>query len=322
MSVLTKYATNPSVQHTISQSVTFDGKGVHGNKDVSMTLEPAPANTGIVFVRTSDDDRSVEIKARHDFVGATELCTIIGDPNKLYVATIEHLMAALAALSVDNVIIDISGPEVPVMDGSSSVFIEEIFEVGLIAQTARRKYIKIENPIRVEMNGSWAEFQPHDGCEFDVEIDFDDPAIGNQRFVTELTGDRFSREIARARTFGFMKDVENLWKAGYALGSSFDNSVVIGDEGIMNPEGLRFEDEFVRHKLLDAVGDIALAGAPILGRYRSYRGGHKLNYLMVKALFEQQDCWSYHELARSGFTSAPRANIVVEPAVALAPSKN
>ncbi|MEP3232951.1 MAG: UDP-3-O-acyl-N-acetylglucosamine deacetylase [Hyphomicrobiales bacterium] len=322
MSVRTKFTTNPSVQHTISQSISFDGKGVHGNQAVRMTLNPAPANTGVVFVRTSGEGRSTEIKARHDFVGATELCTIVGDPNDLFVATIEHLMAALAALSVDNVIIDITGPEVPVMDGSSSVFIEEICDVGLIAQTARRKYIKIENPIRVEMNGSWAEFQPYDGCEFDVEIDFDDPAIGNQRFITELTGDRFSQEISRARTFGFMKDVEKLWKAGYALGSSFENSVVIGDKGIMNPEGLRFDDEFVRHKLLDAVGDLALAGAPFLGRYRSYRGGHKLNYLMVKALFEQQDCWSYHELARSGFTVAPLTNIGVEPAVALAPSQN
>ncbi|MEP1444399.1 MAG: UDP-3-O-acyl-N-acetylglucosamine deacetylase [Hyphomicrobiales bacterium] len=322
MSVRTKFTTNPSVQHTISQSTTFDGKGVHGNQAVSMTLKPAPANTGIVFVRTSGEGRNIEIRARHDFVGATELCTIIGDPSDLFVATIEHLMAALAALSVDNLIIDITGPEVPVMDGSSAVFIEEICDVGLIAQAARRKYIKIENPIRVEMDGSWAEFQPHDGCEFDVEIDFPDPAIGNQRFITELTGDRFNREIARARTFGFMKDVEKLWKAGYALGSSFENSVVIGDDGIMNPEGLRFEDEFVRHKLLDAVGDIALAGAPILGRYRSYRGGHKLNFLMVKALFEHQDCWSYHELARSGFTAAPLTNIGVEPAVALAPSKD
>ena len=321
MSVRTKFITNPSVQHTISQSITFEGKGVHSNQAVSMILEPAPANTGIVFVRTAGEGRNVEIKARHDFVGATELCTIIGDPSGLFVATIEHLMAALAALSVDNVIIEITGPEVPVMDGSSAIFIEEICEAGLIAQAARRKYIKIENPIRVEMDGSWAEFQPHDGCEFDVEIDFSDPAIGNQRFITELTGDRFNREIARARTFGFMKDVEKLWKAGYALGSSFENSVVIGDEGIMNPEGLRFEDEFVRHKLLDAVGDIALAGAPILGRYRSYRGGHKLNFLMVKALFEQQDCWSYHEFARPGFTAAPRTNIGVEPAVALAPSK-
>ena len=322
MSVRTKFTINPSVQHTISQSISFDGKGVHGNQAVNMTLNPAPANTGIVFVRTTGEGRSIEIKARHDFVGSTELCTIIGDPNDLFVATIEHLMAALAALSVDNVIIDITGSEVPVMDGSSSVFIEEICEAGLIAQTARRKYIKIENPIRVEMNGSWAEFQPYDGCEFDVEIDFDNPAIGNQRFITELTGDQFSREISRARTFGFMKDVENLWRAGYALGSSFENSVVIGDKGIMNPEGLRFDDEFVRHKLLDAVGDLALAGAPILGRYRSYRGGHKLNYLMVKALFERQDCWSYHEFARPGFTVAPRTNIVVEPAVALAPSKN
>lgn len=322
MSVRTKFTTNPSVQHTISRAITFDGKGVHGNQAVSMTLNPAPANTGIVFVRTSGEGNTAEIKARHDFVGATELCTIIGDPNGLFVATIEHLMAALAALSVDNVLIDITGPEVPVMDGSSSIFIEEISDIGLIAQAARRQYIKIEQPIRIEMGGSWAEFQPYDGCEFDVEIDFDDPAIGNQRFITELTADRFSRDIARARTFGFMKDVENLWKAGYALGSSFENSVVIGGEGILNPDGLRFDDEFVRHKLLDAVGDIALAGAPILGRYCSYRGGHKLNYLMVKALFEQHDCWSYHELARSGFASAPRANISVEPAVALAASKD
>lgn len=322
MSVCPKLAINPLVQHTISQSVTFEGKGVHGDQPVTMTLAPAPANTGIVFVRMPGEEQEVTIRARHDFVGATELCTIIGDPNGTFVATIEHLMAALSAFSVDNVIVHITGPEVPVMDGSSYDFASKIECVGVIAQTARRRYIKIEKPVRVEAGGSWAEFQPHDGCEFDVEIDFDDPAIGSQRFITELSAETFKADIARARTFGFMKDVEKLWKAGYALGSSFDNSVVVGDDGVMNPEGLRFRDEFVRHKLLDAIGDLALAGSPIMGRYCSYRGGHRLNFMMVKALFDNKDCWSYHEPARSGYVGVPRVNNGLETAVVLAASKD
>ena len=308
-----------SVQHTLNAPITFKGKGVHSNLPVSMTLHPSSANTGIYFIRSVADGAEIEIPATYEAVGATELCTIIGDPKGTFVATIEHLMAALRAMGVDNVRVDIDGAEVPVMDGSSHDFVTSIAEVGLMAQTARRQYIRIEKTIRVDMDSSFAELTPYDGCYFDVEIDFSDPAIGRQRFATDITPDSFISDISRARTFGFMKDVEKLWEAGYALGSSFENSVVIGDEGIINPDGLRFEDEFVRHKLLDAVGDLALSGVPIMGAYRSYRGGHKLNFLMLKALFENKDSWSFVESV-STVPSGTGHGVMSEPAVALSPS--
>lgn len=289
-----------SVQHTVNGAVAFKGKGVHSNKVVSVTVQPSPANTGIYFVRQDAQGSDVEIAATYEAVGATDLCTLIGDPKGVYVATIEHLMAALRALGVDNARIEIDGCEVPVMDGSSHEFVAGIVEAGLMPQTAPRRYIRIEKPVRVDMGASFGELTPYEGCYFDVEIDFDNPIIGRQRFAAEITADNFVADIASARTFGFMSDVEKLWKAGYALGSSLENSVVIGNAGIINPDGLRFRDEFVRHKLLDAVGDLALSGAPILGAYKSYRGGHKLNFMVLKALFENRDAWSFfHESARS-----------------------
>ena len=284
-----------------------------------MTLHPSSANTGIHFVRCDADGREIEIPAIYESVTATMLCTIIGDPNGAFVATIEHLMAALRAMCVDNVRIEIDGAEVPVMDGSAHDFVTSIAEVGLMPQTARRQYIRIEKPIRVDMDESFAELTPYDGSHFDVEIDFSDPAIGRQRFTTDMTPEIFESEISRARTFGFLKDVEKLWELGYALGSSFENSVVIGDDGVVNQDGLRFGDEFVRHKLLDAVGDLALSGAPILGSYRSYRGGHRVNSLMLKALFENTDSWSYVESAPSVAAGASHA-VMPEASAALSPS--
>ena len=292
---------------------------MHSNLPVSMTLHPSNANTGISFIRSVGDESEIEIPATYEAVGATELCTIIGDPKGVFVATIEHLMAALSAMCVDNVRIDIDGAEVPVMDGSAHDFVTSIAEVGLMPQTARRQYIRIEKPIRVDMGDSYGELTPYDGCCFDVEIDFDDPAIGRQRFASDITPDSFVSDISRARTFGFMKDVEKLWEAGYALGSSFENSVVIGDEGIINPDGLRYADEFVRHKLLDAIGDLALSGMPLMGAYRSYRGGHKLNFLMLKALFENKDAWSFVEPVNHAPNGLGQG-VMSESAVALSPS--
>lgn len=320
MSNLKSLHLKKGVQHTLAQPVTFQGKGVHSNQPVEMTLSPASANEGIRFFRIDDNGLETEIRAVYDCVGATELCTIIGNPETVSVATIEHLMAALNALSVDNVRIDIDGAEVPVMDGSASEFLTALSEAGLIAQAARRRYIRIDKPIRVDNGTSFAELTPHDGRQFDVEIDFEDPTIGRQRFMCELNAETFAREIARARTFGFMRDVEKLWEAGYALGSSFNNSVVIGDNGVANPEGLRFADEFVRHKLLDAVGDLALSGAPIWGAYRSYKGGHKLNFMMLKELFNNRDAWSYVDFSVPASSGSKRMEIAVEPAIALAPS--
>lgn len=291
-------------QTTLLDRIEFAGQGVHSGKPVSMSVLPADADTGILFsVTCPDSGATQDFPATISSVGATDLCTVLGSPAGPHVATVEHLMAALSAMRVDNAIIEIEGREVPVMDGSSSAFVEAIEQTGLVSLPAMRRCILVKEPIRVDMGASWAEFVPHEGTRFEVEIDFSCEAIGRQTFCSELTPDVFKRELSRARTFGFMKDVERLWAAGFALGSSLENSVVIGDDNaVINPEGLRYTDEFVRHKTLDAIGDLALAGAPFVGCYRSYRGGHKLNALALQALLADA---SAHEVIETA-TPAPR----------------
>jgi UDP-3-O-[3-hydroxymyristoyl] N-acetylglucosamine deacetylase len=214
---------------------------------------------------------------------------VIGDRDTGAVATIEHLMAALSGLGIDNVLVEIDGPEVPILDGSSAPFIDAVDQVGIAVQGATRRYLKVLKPVRVTQGKAFAELLPNDRAfRLDVEIDFPTPVIGRQRKVVDLSPSVFRREISRARTFGFMRDVEKLWSAGFALGASLENTVAIGDDGIMNPEGLRYADEFVRHKLLDAVGDLSLAGLPLLGTYRSYCGGHRMNFSVLEALFSNR----------------------------------
>lgn len=288
-------------QTTLRQKVDFNGTGVHSGLPVSMTLLPAEANSGIVFNVTCPKSGECEdIPATFASIDSTDLCTVLGSQKGIYIATVEHLMAALRALEVDNVVVEIDGNEVPVMDGSSRVFVEAIRQAGLRQLNAPRCYIRVNRPVRVDMGASWGEFVPHCGTRFEVEIDFDSEVIGNQTYSNDLTSDIFAKELSGARTFGFMKDVERLWAAGFALGSSLENSVVIGDDNrIINPEGLRYKDEFVRHKTLDAIGDLALAGAPILGCYRSYRGGHKLNALVLEALLSDKSAFDFVEVTKS-----------------------
>jgi len=283
-------------QTTLRGKVEFSGVGVHSGQAVNMVLLPADADTGIIFNVASPNNPNsfVDLPANLSAVGATDLCTVLGSLTSAHAATIEHLMAALRALNVDNVIVELDGNEVPVMDGSSAVFVEAIRSVGLTSLAASRCYIRVNKPVRVDMGASWGEFIPYEGTRFEVEIDFDCDAIGRQKFASDITEDVFCNELSRARTFGFMKDVERLWAAGFALGSSLENSVVIGDDNrIINPEGLRYKDEFVRHKTLDAIGDLALAGAPIIGCYRSYRGGHKLNSLVLQELLSNKDAFDF-----------------------------
>ncbi len=284
-------------QATLNNRIDLSGVGVHSGVPVSISLLPADPNTGVVFQRSgvngSDD---IDIPAIVRSVGATDFCTVLGDPSGMNVATVEHLMAALRALDVDNVIVEIDGAEVPVMDGSSEVFVDAIDQVGLTRQAVRRRYIRVTKPIRVDMGASWGEFVPYEGIRYEVEIDFDTDLIGRQKFASDMSAEVFRSQLSRARTFGFMKDVERLWAAGYALGSSLENSVVIGDDNkIINPEGLRYTDEFVRHKALDAVGDLALAGAPILGCFKSFRGGHKLNALTLRTLLSDASAYEVVE---------------------------
>lgn len=284
-----------SRQQTLADRITLSGIGVHSGAPASLTLYPADPNTGIVFVRTGLKNGSeVEVEATWSAVSATALCTVIGqDPASI--ATIEHLMAALRGLGVDNVLVEVDSAEVPVMDGSSNPFVDAIDQVGLVKQSARRRYIRVKKPVRVEHNGAVSELRPYDGTRYDVTIDFDTPLIGKQRFVCDLTPDLFRTEIARARTFGNVSDVEKLWAMGFAKGSSLENSVAISEDRVLNPEGTRWPDEFVRHKTLDAIGDLALSGLPILGEYRSYKGGHRMNHAVLVALFADEDAYEIVE---------------------------
>ncbi|MBB4105138.1 UDP-3-O-acyl-N-acetylglucosamine deacetylase [Allorhizobium borbori] len=283
-------------QTTIATSVTLSGIGVHSGAPVTLTFHPAEAGSGIVFNRLHADGSVTELKAVSSQVGATDLSTVLGFTPARSVATIEHVMAALYALGIDNITVEVDSAEMPIMDGSSRMFIDAIEQVGITSLGVKRRYIRVIKPVRIEQGASWAEFRPYDGTRFEVEIDFDSPAIGRQKWEGDLTASTFKDELSRARTFGFMRDVERLWAAGYALGSSLENSVVISDDNsIVNVEGLRYEDEFVRHKSLDAVGDLALAGAQFIGCYRSYRGGHKVNAIALKALLSDVSAYEVVE---------------------------
>jgi UDP-3-O-[3-hydroxymyristoyl] N-acetylglucosamine deacetylase len=283
-------------QSTLKSHVSLSGMGVHSGKPVSIHFHPADADTGIVF-HCGDDHK--EIRALVSEVGGTDLCTVLGDPAGLHVATVEHVMASLFGLGIDNVVVEIDGVEAPILDGSAAVLVEAFDHAGIERQAAKRRYIRILKPVRIENGASWAEFRPHEGTRFEIDIDFESAAIGRQYLGLDLNADRFRRDVSRARTFGFMKDVERLWAAGFALGASLENSVVIGDDGrVINMEGLRYPDEFVRHKMLDAMGDLALAGARFIGCFRSYRGGHKLNAAALRRLLSDHSAFEIVETTR------------------------
>jgi UDP-3-O-[3-hydroxymyristoyl] N-acetylglucosamine deacetylase len=286
-------------QTTLKSRVSMHGIGVHGGKPVAIHFNPADADTGIVFSQPAGDGKTRELRALIAEVGSTDLCTVLGDPAGAHAATVEHLLAALSSLGIDNVGIEMEGSEVPILDGSAIRFVEAFDQAGIEVQPVKRRYIRIVKPVRIENGASWAEFRPHHGTRFEIEIDFESPAIGRQFLAADVTPDLFRRDIARARTFGFMKDVERLWAAGYALGSSLENSVVIGDDDrVINMEGLRFSNEFVRHKMLDAMGDLALAGARFIGCFRSYRGGHRLNAAALRRLLSDRSAFEVVETGR------------------------
>jgi UDP-3-O-[3-hydroxymyristoyl] N-acetylglucosamine deacetylase len=276
----------------LASAAVISGIGVHSGREVSVTIHPAEADNGITFLRTNvfDDGSDCEIPADFRYVSATDLCTTVAHEGA-EVATIEHLMATFGALGVDNAVVELDGPEVPVMDGSAVDFIMAVDQAGIASLGSPRHFLKVLKPVRVEAGQSFAEFRPYDRMRIEVEIDFPNRIIGRQRYAANIDAESFRRDLARARTFGFLSDVERLWSRGLALGASLENAVVIGDDRVINPEGLRYSDEFVRHKALDAVGDLALVGAPILGCYRSYRGGHKLNVAALNALIADESAW-------------------------------
>jgi len=284
-------------QTTLRDQAVLSGVGVHSGQPVSVTLQPADAATGIRFIRTGlKGGRDREICANIHSVTATEFATVLGDASGPLVSTAEHVLAALRGLGVDNAVVEIDGPEMPIMDGSAAPFVAAIDQVGVRTLDQPRRYIRVLKPVRAAFGESFGELRPYGrGLRIETEIAFDHPLIGRQKVAFDCTPDTFRRDIARARTFGFMRDVSKLWSAGYALGASLENTVVISDARVLNPEGTRYADEFVRHKALDAVGDLALAGLPLLGAYRSVRGGHKLNYAVLSALMADQSAWTLVE---------------------------
>jgi UDP-3-O-[3-hydroxymyristoyl] N-acetylglucosamine deacetylase len=304
-------------QTTLAREVHLTGTGVHSGAPVSLSLHPAEADTGLRFLVTKRGRVVAEIPATVRNVKNLTLCTVIGDDAGVTVGTVEHLLAALRGLSIDNCYIEIDSKEVPIMDGSSAVFVDAIDRVDIRELSEPRKFIKVLKSVRVQEGDCWGELHPHSGFNLDVEIDFETPVIGRQRLNYEMSPGVFRHELSKARTFGFMSDVEKLWKLGLALGADLTNTVAIGDGKIMNREGLRYHQEFVRHKMLDAVGDLALAGAPLLGAYKSYKGGHKLNSLVLQALFADGANWSVVQAPRTRPARAPLSIQQAPVAVAL-----
>ncbi len=279
-------------QRTLAHPIKAKGIGLHTGHEAVMTLRPAPENTGIVFRRV-DLDPVVEFKVSPEIVGETTLCTTIVKEGAK-VATIEHLMSALAGVGMDNLFVDITADEVPIMDGSASHFIFLLQSAGIQKQQAQRQFIRILKPVRVENDkGGWAEFTPYEGFRLNFSIEFDHPAFKEtaESMSLEFSCTAYFKEVARARTFGFMKDMEVLRKNNLALGASLDNAIGLDENGVMNEEGLRNKDEFVRHKILDAVGDLYMAGHPIVGEFTAHKSGHALNNQLLRALMAQPDAY-------------------------------
>jgi UDP-3-O-[3-hydroxymyristoyl] N-acetylglucosamine deacetylase len=290
------------MQHTLKSEISLEGTGLHSGARVALTLRPAGPGEGIKFIRTDVAGSDNVIPARWDLVVDTRLCTMIGNADGVSVGTIEHLMAALRGCAIDNAVIELNGPEVPVMDGSAAPFVELIDSAGMQAQQAPRRVIRVLREITVEEGDKFARLTPDENSVFAGRIDFAHPSIGVQTREIKLLNGNFRHDIAGARTFGFLHEVETLRRNGLARGGSLENAIVLDDGGILNPGGLRHEDEFIRHKLLDAVGDLYLAGAPIIGAYDGHKAGHALNNALLRKLFATDGAWEAAEVNGAGDT--------------------
>ncbi|MGB0748347.1 MAG: UDP-3-O-acyl-N-acetylglucosamine deacetylase [Magnetospiraceae bacterium] len=304
-------------QKTIKNAINGAGIALHSGEKVRLRLRPAAPDTGIQFVRTDLIGRNQAIPARWDHVVDTRLCTVLANDNGASVATVEHLMAAIAGLGIHNLEILVDGPEVPVMDGSAVTWVLLLESAGIVEQDVPVKAIRINKHVRVEEAGKWASLSPGNGFGMDFQIDFDSKVIGYSEGSVDLTPAVFKSDIAPARTFGFLHEVEYMRSQGLAKGGSMKNAVVIGEDAVLNEEGLRFEDEFVRHKMLDAVGDLSLAGAPIQGRFRANKSGHALNNKLLRALFADADAWTLVDaspVTRPGLYEAGNEDLIAATA--------
>lgn len=270
-------------QRTIAEKISCTGIGLHSGQPVALTLHPARVDSGLVFVR-NEGGRTVEIPASAYQVSSTRLATSIGRPGQA-IATVEHLLAALYGVGIDNVRIEVDGPEIPIMDGSAASFVFLVRAAGIFEQRAPRRVLRLRRPVEVRSGERWIRVEPGRGLRVSYAIDFAHPSIGRQSIEGfDLTPDRFEREICRARTFGFLHEVQALWRAGLAQGGSLENTIVLDEKRVLNPEGLRMADEFVRHKVLDLLGDFALLGLPLQAHVRVVRGGHALHQQLLTTL--------------------------------------
>ena len=277
-------------QRTLSSKIRASGVGLHTGKKISLTLKPAPSNSGIVFKRT--DIESAPIKASLENVFDTRLSTSLSN-NEIKISTVEHLLSALAGIGIDNAIIELDGPEVPIMDGSARPFVFMIQSAGIQEQSAAKKFIKIKKTIEVKQDEKWAKIEPFDGFKVAFTIDFDHPAFSetSQSSEIDFSSVSYLSQVSRARTFGFAKDIELLRKNNLALGGSVNNAIVIDDYKVVNEEGVRFQDEFVKHKILDAIGDLYLLGHGLIGSFSAYKSGHHLNNLLLRELINNVHAW-------------------------------
>jgi UDP-3-O-[3-hydroxymyristoyl] N-acetylglucosamine deacetylase len=278
-------------QRTLKNVIRATGVGMHSGEKVFMTLRPAPVNTGIIFRRT-DLDPVMEVPAFATHVGDTSMNTSL-EQNGVRVSTVEHLMSAFAGLGIDNAYVDLSNTEVPIMDGSAGPFVFLIQSAGIEEQSAAKRFIRILKPVEVRLDDKWARFDPFDGFRVSFKIDFNHPVFrSHQSFASvDFSTTSYLKEIARARTFGFMRDIEMLRERNLVLGGSMDNAVVLDDYRVLNEDGLRYEDEFVKHKVLDAIGDLYLLGHGLIGAFSGYKSGHELNNILLRELLEQPSAW-------------------------------
>jgi UDP-3-O-[3-hydroxymyristoyl] N-acetylglucosamine deacetylase len=286
-------------QRTIKRAIKSTGVGLHTGRKVVMTLRPAHPDTGIVF-RRIDLERPVDIRADARAVTDTRLCSAL-EGGGAKVATVEHLMSALAGLGIDNLYVDLDGPEVPIMDGSAGPFVFLLQSAGVEEQRAPKRFFRIRRPVEVRDGDKWARFEPHDGFKVSFSIIFDHPVFerSTQSLTIDFAETAYTKEVARARTFGFAQDVEALRNAGLALGGSLDNAVVLDEYRVLNSDGLRYADEFVKHKVLDAIGDLYLVGHPVIGAFSAHKSGHALNNQLLRATLDQADAWELASFDRA-----------------------
>ena len=289
-------------QRTLKNIIRASGVGLHTGEKIHLTLKPAKADSGIIFVR-SDIENSPEIKACIDNVGDTQLSTTL-EKDAVRVSTVEHLLSAIAGLGIDNMYVELSGPEVPIMDGSAGPFVFLLQSAGIQEQELAKKFVRIKKHVRVTDQDRWAEFYPYDGFKVAFTIDFDHPVFqaGPQFAEIDFSTTSFVKEVSRSRTFGFLRDFEYLRARSLALGGSLDNAIAVDDQKILNEDGLRYEDEFVKHKILDAIGDLYLLGHSLIGAFKGYKSGHELNNKLLKVLLSDPSAWeelTFHEHSKN-----------------------